>query len=294
MSMLLSRNDVLLPPVPAPMHLEDSRILGVLNEIESSRSASWRLDDLASAVGLGPYQLHRRFTRIMGETVGDYVRRTRLDLAATLLCRGYTSILEAAIETGYGSQAAFTRAFSRQFGVSPDQARKAALKQMPAPSADHRDFARATRPERQRTVPLVAMRFHGPHEDAPRHWRRFAHHLQGLGYDLSQAKAVGILYDDPGITPPQRFRYDCCIVDEGYPAHLLSGPLRRQSVRTGEFASLAVKGAYPIVAQAIFGICSVWMVQQRRAIGTSPAYELHSTAPWIGDVFEVTLLVPLS
>jgi AraC family transcriptional regulator len=294
MSILLSRNDVSESPFDAPAHLEDASILRVLNEIERSRSVAWRLDDLARMVGLSPYQLHRRFKRLMGETIGDYVRRTRLDMAATLLCRGYTSILEAAIETGYGSQAAFTRAFSRQFGLSPAEARKAVLQQMPVPSADHRDFARATRPQWQQHVPLIAMRFHGAHADAPRHWRRFAVYLQCLGYDLSYAKAVGILYDDPGITPAHRFRYDCCIVDVGYPAHLIGAPLRRQSIRVTEFASLDVKGPYSVIAEAVFGICNVWMSQQRRAIGTSPAYEIHRSAPWAGGGFDTTLLVPLA
>ena len=295
MSMLLSQNDASPASFVKLPQLEDARILAVLNQIEASRSASWRLDDLASTVGLSPYQLHRRFKLVMGETVGDYVRRTRLDMAATLLCRGYTTILEAAIETGYGSHAAFTRAFSRQFGVSPAAARKAVLKQMPIPSADHRDFARATRPQWQRRVPLIAMRFHGAHADAPRHWRRFAVYLQRLGYDLSRANAVGILYDDPGVTPEHRFRYDCCIVDEGYPAHLVGAPLRRQSIGLIEFASLDVKGPYSMIAEAIFGICNVWMNQQRRAIGTSPAYELHKRAPWSDSgVFEATIMVPLS
>ena len=50
-----------------------------------------------------------------------------------------------------------------------------------------------------------------------------------------------------------------------------------------------------MIAEAIFGICNVWMNQQRRAIGTSPAYELHKRAPWSDSgVFEATILVPLS
>jgi AraC family transcriptional regulator len=51
--------------------------------------------------------------------VAEYVRRRRLSLAAIALAGSGVSALEAAVEAGYASQAAFSRAFAREFGLSP-------------------------------------------------------------------------------------------------------------------------------------------------------------------------------
>ncbi|WP_283741932.1 GyrI-like domain-containing protein [Chelatococcus albus] len=143
-------------------------------------------------------------------------------------------------------------------------------------------------------MPLVAMRFHGAYPRVPGHWQRFASQLRDLGFDLSAAQAVGILYDDPAFTPEHRIRYDCCVVDPGFPAHRLRGALRHEIMRPGEYAQLDVAGAYPVVAEGMFSIASLWLPQARRTPAASPAYEIHRRPPWNDQgLFEVTVLMAL-
>lgn len=81
------------------------------------------LDDVAEVAGLSRHYLVRAFGWATGRAVMRYVRARRLTEAARRLADGAPDILSVALEAGYGSHEAFTRAFRDQFGVTPEQVR---------------------------------------------------------------------------------------------------------------------------------------------------------------------------
>jgi AraC family transcriptional regulator len=92
--------------------------------IEARLSEPLSLTDVAAASGLSAFHFSRLFTALHGESVMAYVRRRRLARAARRLSdEGEVSLVELALESGFESQQAFTRAFTRQFGVSPGRFR---------------------------------------------------------------------------------------------------------------------------------------------------------------------------
>lgn len=276
----------------APQALDDNEVIDILARVEAINSPDLSLTDLARSVGLSPFQLNRRLKRAVGDTLGNYQRSLRLSLAAALLARSDQSILDIALQTGYGSQAAFNHAFVRQFGVPPRKARLLATKRAPHPGLRHRAFAEATKPHRHRDLPVLAMRFQGGYAHVPTYWRTFATVLQRAGLDISGRQAVGIFYDDPGVTPQHLIRYDCCILDHERLLSRVPGPFRADIVRSGEYASLDVSGPYSVVADAVFGICSLWMTMYRRRLAAWPAYEFHRRPPWNEDgVVDATIFV---
>ena len=91
--------------------------------IESHFAEDIGLDHVAAAAGLSKYHFSRLFVLATGWPVMRYVRARRLSEAARRLADGSDTILAVAIAAGYGSHEAFTRAFSDQFGVTPDTIR---------------------------------------------------------------------------------------------------------------------------------------------------------------------------
>lgn len=65
-----------------------------------------------------------RFTRLLGEPPLAYLARWRLQLAARLLETTDRKVLRVALDVGYESEAAFNRAFKRQFEIPPGQYRR--------------------------------------------------------------------------------------------------------------------------------------------------------------------------
>jgi AraC family transcriptional regulator len=91
--------------------------------VESHPQESIALDDIAQACRVSPYHLTRAFAAATGLSLMRYVRGRRLSVAARKLAEGADDILRLAIDTGYGSHEAFTRAFRDQFGFTPEQVR---------------------------------------------------------------------------------------------------------------------------------------------------------------------------
>jgi AraC family transcriptional regulator len=92
--------------------------------IESHLSEGLSLDVIAEAVGVSRFHLSRAFNVTVQTSLAQYVRARRLNRAAHALAAGAPDILTVALDSGYGSHEAFTRAFRQQFGVVPEHVRQ--------------------------------------------------------------------------------------------------------------------------------------------------------------------------
>jgi AraC-like DNA-binding protein len=86
---------------------------------------SWTVEELARQVGLSRTVLAERFLHYLGQPPIQYLTKWRLSLAADRLRDGGTSIGRVAEQVGYDSEASFTRAFKREFGLPPARWRRA-------------------------------------------------------------------------------------------------------------------------------------------------------------------------
>ncbi|HYV07590.1 MAG TPA: AraC family transcriptional regulator [Blastocatellia bacterium] len=85
---------------------------------------SWTISDLARAVGLSRTRLAERFHHFLGQSPMAYLTHWRLKLGAEILQSTEESVAEVAAAVGYGSEAAFNRAFKRKFDCPPAQFRR--------------------------------------------------------------------------------------------------------------------------------------------------------------------------
>jgi AraC family transcriptional regulator len=80
---------------------------------------------LASAVGVHPVHLARSFREAHGASVGEYLRRLRVEFAQREVLRTDAPLSEIALSAGFCDQSHFGRTFKRHTGVTPAQARAA-------------------------------------------------------------------------------------------------------------------------------------------------------------------------
>jgi len=100
--------------------------LGRVTELLHARFAeSIGLSDVAAAVELNPTHVARVFRRHHGCSIGDYVRRLRIDHARAALADPRLSLSRIALDAGFADQSHFTRTFRRVLGCSPAQYRRA-------------------------------------------------------------------------------------------------------------------------------------------------------------------------
>ena len=96
------------------------RSLGLLH---SRVAHPWTIAALADEVGISRSALVERFTRYLSEPPMTYLTRWRLQLAARSLENTSRGVAEIAADVGYESEAAFNRAFKREFGQPPGRYR---------------------------------------------------------------------------------------------------------------------------------------------------------------------------
>lgn len=176
--------------------------------IESHLGEELTLEAIGEAIGVTRFHLCRAFAGTMGEPPGAYARRRRLSEAAKALGRGAPDILAVALEAGYGSHEAFTRAFRQEFGLTPESARarggveKRLLQEAVAMEKNGTARLDAPRMEEGRELTLVGLnQRYGREGNAgiPSQWNRFLPHFGRIPGQVGMV-AYGVVhgFDETG------------------------------------------------------------------------------------------------
>jgi AraC-like DNA-binding protein len=105
------------------------RWLRTVDELLHDRLAQpLRMDELAAAAGVSVDHLARVFRRVRGCSVGEYLRRLRIQWASERLVHGEEPLAEIALAAGFADQSHFTRLFRQAFGVTPGAYRAASAR----------------------------------------------------------------------------------------------------------------------------------------------------------------------
>ena len=183
--------------------------------IESHFGGEVSLDELSQAAGISRYHFAHVFARATGQSAMRYMRGRRLSEAARVLANGGPDILTVALDFGYGSHEAFTRAFHDQFGMTPESVRaQHHLDNVTLVEAIKMDDALTTTlaPPRIEQGRLLLIAGLGgkysldTHQNIPALWQRFQPHLGNIpgqvyvGGGAKGGRTFGVCYnmDDNG------------------------------------------------------------------------------------------------
>lgn len=106
--------------------LRDPQVAAAMRLIHEQPEEAWTASSLAAQVAMSRSAFSTRFRAITGESPIRYLTRYRLAQAANRLRASSASLLEIALQTGYASDVALSKAFKRHFGVAPGSYRKRA------------------------------------------------------------------------------------------------------------------------------------------------------------------------
>ena len=99
--------------------LRDRPIGQALLAIHQSPGEAWTVESLARKVGMSRSGFSARFSELVGDSVKSYLTHWRMQVARKRLQQESVVIGQLADDLGYGSEAAFSRAFKRVYGYSP-------------------------------------------------------------------------------------------------------------------------------------------------------------------------------
>lgn len=105
--------------------LRDPGVGRALALLHQKPGEAWTLERLGEEAGLSRSVLHERFVHFLGQPPMQYLAKWRMQLAAGRLRDTDAKLIEIALDVGYESEAAFSRAFRRMVGVAPGAWRRA-------------------------------------------------------------------------------------------------------------------------------------------------------------------------
>ncbi|MEM7229172.1 MAG: AraC family transcriptional regulator [Planctomycetota bacterium] len=209
--------------------------------IEARLDEDVPLDELARAAHYSPFHFHRLFRALTGETVRDYTRRLRLQRAAHHLVHEDRDILRIALDAGYESHEAFTRAFKSRFDVTPSVFRDERREVLTQRIIKREDQPMDIRIETREPVYVASVRHVGPYNGVGDAWKT----LMKWGWAkmiFGKPETFGVCYDDPDVTPAERIRYDACMVVDAKTKP--KGKVELQHLPGGTYAVTLHEGSY--------------------------------------------------
>ena len=266
--------------------------------IERNSTQSLTLDGIAAACGVSRSHLAHAFGTATGVSVMQYVRARRLSAAARALAAGAPDILSIALEAGYGSHEAFTRAFRDRFQQTPESVRErgsvaglalvgplelrpqANVRLDPPRVVDHPIVLVVGLAERCSFDTTITI---------PTQWQRFMECYDSIPYKRDEIP-IGISYsaDDDG-----QFQYMC-----GAEVHRFSARSRgllHLEIPPRQYAVFEHSGHVSTIYETYRSIWNEAMPATGRAVADAPVIERHNPAfdPRTGEG-GLTLWIPLA
>lgn len=213
------------------VHETRRRILLASDYLRAHLHDELDLHVLAQVAGFSPFHFHRTFHAVIGETVAQHLRRLRLEHAAQVLRTSDTPVTTVALDAGYETHAAFTKAFRQLYGISPSEWRqegpkrtaKAAMLAIALTGVyePHRPALSGTEErtmfQKVRTLtPQRIVYVERPFGDAsglsgPRTaWQAVADYVEKNQLHERARMGIGAVMDDMNTMPHDRVRYRAC------------------------------------------------------------------------------------
>jgi AraC family transcriptional regulator len=265
--------------------------------IERNSERNLTLSSIAEACGVSRSHLAYAFGSATGLPVVKYLRARRLTEAARKLASGAPDILAIALDAGYGSHEAFTRAFREQFGVTPESVRDRrgtdglALVQPPElkTKADHRlEPPRFVEAECIRVIGLSEPCSFETTIGIPAQWQRFMAYYEAIP-DKVDSIPLGVSHapDDDG-----QFRYLCGVQVARFNGS--AKELLRLEIAPRTYAVFQHRGHVSALTQTYSTIWNEALPALGRAVADAPTLERHNPTfdPRTGEG-GVALWIPL-
>jgi AraC family transcriptional regulator len=243
--------------------------------IERNHARELSLDEIASSCGVSKFHLAHAFGRSTGLSAMQYLRGRRLTEAAQLLAKGAPDILQLALQSGYASHEAFSRAFRAQFAVTPESVRSRGaldgLALVQPIKADYLEDVKVNPPKIVSEKEILAVGLSESHsfgdvDGIPGQWQRF------------MAVAHEILHKIPGIPIGVSSNVDA----EGRFDYLCAVEVTAFAKNKGDFTPLRIPANRYAVFEHLGHVSTLWKTYAKIWDEALPELQLTSLdAPYI-------------
>ena len=279
------------------------RINEILSVIHRDIAGDLSAKALASKASYSEHYFHRLFKNVTGESVHQYVKRTRLEAAANqLIFSPHLTVQNIAETCGFISLSSFTRAFKSCYSVTPGEWRsgkeyddKHYFMSNPEINAAYRRLENAPLPVPKIVnldpTPVAYVRHKGYDRTIGESWEAL------MSWALSENRAsdnqIGVHQSNPALVPLEDCRYVACIgIDKPVTRR---GKINSAVIPGGLHAAFNINGVYGELLPYISKILEQWLPGSGYVARTTPAFASYKKNQYLSadDEFKLTFYLPI-
>ena len=251
------------------------RINKVVAYINNHLDETLDLKTLANEAALSDFHFHRIFKALKGEAIGGYITRLRLEATARLLRYTALTIEEIAFNIGYETPASLSKAFKKQYGISPTEYRTNKDTYIMKKEIINPDLAlKAPKIVTLEPKNLIYVALTGAYGslDYGKAYEQLWAVIKAQKLFTKGIESICISYDDPKITEGSLQRSDVCLA-----IHKPAIPQEEVSCKTlagGKYAVFFYQGSYENLSQ-VYDTAVRWVIDHQYTLREEPFFEKY-------------------
>lgn len=251
------------------------RINKVVTYINNHLDETLDLKTLANEAALSDFHFHRIFKALKGEAIGGYITRLRLEATARLLRYTALTIEEIAFNIGYETPASLSKAFKKQYGISPTEYRTNKDTYIMKKEIINPDLAlKAPKIVTLEPKNLIYVALTGAYGslDYGKAYEQLWAVIKAQKLFTKGIESICISYDDPKITEGSLQRSDVCLA-----IHKPATPQEEVSCKTlagGKYAVFFYQGSYENLSQ-VYDTAVRWVIDHEYTLREEPFFEKY-------------------
>ena len=251
------------------------RINKVVAYINNHLDETLDLKTLANEAALSDFHFHRIFKALKGEAIGGYITRLRLEATARLLRYTTLTIEEIAFNIGYETTASLSKAFKKQYGISPTEYRTNKDTYIMKKEIINPDLAlKAPKTVILEPKNLIYIALTGAYGslDYGKAYEQLWAVIKAQKLFTKGIESICISYDDPKITEGSLQRSDVCLA-----IHKPATPQDEVSCKTlagGKYAVFFYQGSYENLSQ-VYDTAVRWVIDHQYTLREEPFFEKY-------------------
>lgn len=255
--------------------------LNIIKEyIHNNLDTKIELKTLAELSHLSSFHFHRISRALLGEPIGTYISRTRLETAAKMIRYTALTIEDIAYNVGYETPSSLSKAFKHYFGTTPSNYRKD--KQFKTKTTLTMKTSLNIKKPKIATVEdknCIYYRLTGAYNgmDYGTAWAALWQEVKTQKLFTAGIEHIGLPYDDPKITDENKIRYDACLII--HKNAILSGDIGTKILKGGRFAIFHYQGSYANISQVYDYIFNTWLLENEYELRDDTVREKYLNNP---------------
>lgn len=264
---------------PATIEDYQKRMNIIAEYINNHLSETIDLEKLAEMSGFSPWHFHRITRAFLGEPIGAFIMRMRVETAARLLRYSDMPVRDISWRVGYDVPSSLSKAFRQFYGISPNEFRNNKDYVIMRPLEVREDLKIETEVRNIPDQQVAYLRLSGTYMnlDYCSAWQRLWQFVKEQNLFSEGIEHICIYHDDPKITEPDKLRTDVCLIllKPAVP----KGEIGVKQLAGGKYAIFRYQGPYEHLKSVYDTIYARLLPERGNKPANAPGYEKYLNNP---------------